>query len=138
MGILPGRLAFSAEERTQRVREYREGKLPMQASKFVDRLARFLVAVAGGAFLIVPMLIMTLGGPSLNTSLITVSVAVLVFALVIAFAVRASNAETMVATATYAAVLVVFVGTSSGGGSYLGSERSHRALAVILDMNCGL
>lgn len=89
----------------------------MQASKLVDRLVRFLVAVAGGAFLIVPMLIMTLGGPSLNTSLITAAVAMLVFALVIAFAVRASNAETMVATATYAAVLVVFVGTSSGGGS---------------------
>lgn len=91
--------------------------MPMQASKIVDSLARFLVAVAGGAFLIVPMLIMTLGGPSLNTSLITVSVAVLGFVLVLAFAVRASNAETMVSTATYTAVLVVFVGTSSGVGS---------------------
>lgn len=89
----------------------------MQASKIVDRLARFLVADAEGAFLIVPMLIMTLGGPLLNTSLITVLVAVLGFVLVLAFAVRASNAETIVSTATYAAVLVVFVGTSSGVGS---------------------
>lgn len=88
MGILSGRLALSAEERTQGTMEYREGKLPMKASKLVDRLAHFLMAVAGGAFLIVPMLIITLGGPSLNTSLITVLVA----------------------------VLVVFVGTSSGGG----------------------
>lgn len=117
MRMLPGRLAFSPEERTQRAREYREGKLPMQASKTIDRLASFLVAVAGGAFLIVTMLIMTLGGPSLNTSLVTVSVAVLVFALVLAFAVRGSNAETMVATATYAAVLVVFVGISLGSAS---------------------
>lgn len=85
-------------------------------SAFVDRLARFVIAFAGGVFLVVPMIIMTLR-PSETKSLVTVSVAVVIFSLILAFGIRVSNVETVVSTATYAAVLVVFVGTSSGGSS---------------------
>ena len=60
------------------------------------------------------MLIMVFA-PSTVKSVSTVSAAVLLFASVMAFGVRAGNVETLVATATYAAVLVVFVGTSSQG-----------------------
>lgn len=52
--------------------------------------------------------------PSEKKSLVTVSVAVVNFALILAFGVKVSNVETLVSTATYAAVLVVFVGTSGG------------------------
>ena len=60
----------------------------------------------------VPMLVMSLPKTEKVKSLITVSVAVTIFAALMSLGIRAGNAETLVATATYAAVLVVFVGTS--------------------------
>jgi hypothetical protein len=83
----------------------------LQISDFVDRLVRFIAALIGGIFLIVPMVIMVLS-QSRTKSLITVSVAVLLFSAALAFGLKANNVETLVSTATYAAVLVVFVGTS--------------------------
>lgn len=88
----------------------------MRISQFVDRLVRFAVAITGGTFLVVPMLIMAIS-PSQVKSLATVSVSVIVFSLILSFVIRLTNVETLVSTATYAAVLVVFVGTSAGGGS---------------------
>ncbi|KAL4900894.1 hypothetical protein BDW74DRAFT_160767 [Aspergillus multicolor] len=113
MHILPSRLAFSTEERLARKKEYYEGKAPKQVSAFVDRLARFLVAFAGGVFLIVPMIIMTLD-PSQTKGLVVVSVSVIILMLLLSFAVRVSNIEILVAAAAYAAVLVVFVGATNG------------------------
>lgn len=115
MASLPKVLTFSSEEKGRRAREYHDGDPPHQVSTFVDRLARFLIALTGGGFLIGPMIIMALG-PSMAKSLITVSVALVLFSLVLSFGIRVSNIETLVATATYAAVLVVFVGTSSADG----------------------
>ncbi|KAM0417472.1 hypothetical protein ACHAPT_012536 [Fusarium lateritium] len=112
MRHLPSRLAFSKEERHQRKQEFLDGKTPKEVSKLVDRSVRFVIAVTGGLFLIVPMIIMTLQ-PSDIKSLITVSAFVILFALSLSFVVRVSNIETLVSTATYAAVLVVFVGTST-------------------------
>lgn len=57
--------------------------------------------------------------PSQTKNPLTVSVAVIVFLLVLPFGVRVSNTETLVATATYAAVLVVLIGTSSGSKTAL-------------------
>jgi hypothetical protein len=54
--------------------------------------------------------------PSVEKSLITVGVSVAVFALFLSLVIRVSNGETLVATATYAAVMAVFVGTRIGGG----------------------
>ena len=74
---------------------------------------RIVMALFGGVALIGPMLIMTLH-QSRNTSLITASVATFLFALVMAFAARDSAGKDVLAiTAAYAAVLVVFVGTST-------------------------
>ena len=85
-----------------------------QKQVFTQRVA---MAIFGGAALIGPMLIMTLH-PSRNTSLITVSVATLVFALVLAFSARDSTGKDVLGvTAAYAAVLVVFVGTSMAPAS---------------------
>lgn len=113
MRILPTRLTYSRQERLERKKEYSEGKPPRVVSNFIDRLVRFIIAFTGGIFLVVPMIIMTLNS-SQTKSLVTVSVAVIIFSLVLSFVVRVSNVETLASTATYAAVLVVFVGTSSG------------------------
>ncbi|KAM6507915.1 hypothetical protein FSOLCH5_013114 [Fusarium solani] len=113
MRHLPSRLTFSKEEHHQRSQEYHDGKRPKEVSELVDRSVRFTVAVTGGLFLIVPMTIMTLQ-PSDVKSLTTVSAFVLLFALCLSFIVKVSNIETLVSTATHAAVLVVFVSTNTG------------------------
>jgi len=116
MRKLPVYFTYSTNELEDRPKEYDEGKEPKDVSSFVDHLARFLIAITGGLFLIVPMLIMAIE-TSQKKSLITVSVSVLLFALALSFGVRTSNVEALVSTATYAAVLVVFVGTNSGDGA---------------------
>ena len=60
------------------------------------------------------MLIMSLPY-SRTKSLVTTSVAVVLFALAVSLGFRIDNKDTMTATATYAAVLVVFVGASGSG-----------------------
>ncbi|KAK4446885.1 hypothetical protein QBC34DRAFT_410549 [Podospora aff. communis PSN243] len=109
---LPRSVAYTKHEIHDRTNEYFSGQPPEQVSPFVDRLARFLVAFLGGAMLVVPMMVMRLPEVTVVKSLITVSISVLVFSGALSVLFRASNTETMVATATYAAVLVVFVGVS--------------------------
>jgi hypothetical protein len=76
-------------------------------------LSRLAIALFGGAALIAPMLIMTLH-PSKLTSLLTTSVFVVGVAEVLAWRLEdAKNQDVMAATAAYAAVLVVFVGTGT-------------------------
>lgn len=77
----------------------------------MDNVARLVLAFAAGASLVVPVVVMSLK-KSVPKSLITMSVAVVLFAICLAFGVKAGNTETLAATAAYAAVLVVFVGTS--------------------------
>lgn len=80
-----------------------------QAKASVGRLSG---TVFGGVSLIGPMLIMTLHS-SQKTSLIVL--ATMLFAVAVAvFAEDTSSKDVLAATAAYAAVLVVFVGTSSG------------------------
>ena len=74
---------------------------------------RILMAMLGGIALIVPMLIMTLL-PGRNTALITVCITTFALGLVLAFLAKDSTGkDVLAATAAYAAVLVVFVGTST-------------------------
>jgi hypothetical protein len=98
-------------EMERHIGDFIDRKPPQNASRFVDSIARLILAFAAGASLVVPVVIMSLN-KSVPKSLITTSVAVLIFAVALAFGVKASNTETLAATATYAAVLVVFVGTS--------------------------
>ncbi|MCJ1458117.1 hypothetical protein MMC28_008488 [Mycoblastus sanguinarius] len=109
---LPKTLTWTIVEIPRRVFDFRSGKPPDTVSPFVDKLARFIVAITGGLSLVVPMLVMRLHENS-NKSLITTSVAVVLFAGMVSVVFKASNAETLGITAAYAAVLVVFVGTSS-------------------------
>lgn len=83
-----------------------------------SRSERLLFASVGGLSLIVPMLIMA-NVPGKVASLMTTCVALLIFVVVIAFLTKLSPNEVLATTAAYAAVLVVFVGTSlSGGGNF--------------------
>ncbi|KAJ6013493.1 hypothetical protein N7540_008084 [Penicillium herquei] len=78
----------------------------------LDFLSRLVMALFGGAALIVPMLIMTLHPSKLN-SLLTTSLFVVGIAVILAWFMKdAGPKDILGATAAYAAVLVVFVGTS--------------------------
>ncbi|KAH7333191.1 hypothetical protein BKA65DRAFT_553539 [Rhexocercosporidium sp. MPI-PUGE-AT-0058] len=110
------KLSWTQAERDAREDDYWHGKPPYMYSTWVDRLARFIMAFVGGAALVVPMVVMVFH-PSRNKSLITTSVSVLLFAAFLALGINSSNQDTLAATATYAAVLVVFVGTSGTSNS---------------------
>jgi VIT1/CCC1 family predicted Fe2+/Mn2+ transporter len=109
---LPRQFTYTKSEIRQHTDEYLASQPPDSISPFVDKLARFIVAFMGGASLVVPVLVMSLPTANRTKSLITVSVTVTIFASLMSLGIRATNSETLVATATYAAVLVVFVGTS--------------------------
>ncbi|KAK4969792.1 hypothetical protein LTR66_011678 [Elasticomyces elasticus] len=110
---LPRTVTYTKPEMERRTDEYFAREPPEEVSPFVDRLARFILAFVGGSVLVVPMLVMRLPRVGLAKSLITATIAVVLFSGALSIGLKASNTETLVATATYAAVLVVFVGTSS-------------------------
>lgn len=80
---------------------------------FMGFMHRLKMAILAGLALIVPMLIMRLH-PTLLTQLLTTSLFILAFGVVLSIYLNDAD-ETYIASATaaYAAVLVVFVGTSS-------------------------
>ena len=75
-------------------------------------LSRLKMALFGGVIVVAPMLIMTLHQDQL-TALLTASLFVLVVAVVLAWFMKdAAEKDILTATAAYAAILVVFVGTT--------------------------
>ena len=79
--------------------------------------SRLLMSLFGGIALIVPTIIMA-KHQDVNTSLITTSIATVVFAAILAIgATDSTGKDVLAATAAYTAVLVVFVGTSLAGPS---------------------
>lgn len=74
--------------------------------------SRLFMALFGGIALIVPTVIMS-KNQGLNYSLITTATATVLFALMLALeATDSTGKDVLAATAAYAAVLVVFIGTS--------------------------
>ena len=74
-------------------------------------VVRFSMAALGGMLLVVPTIIMATT-PGLTSSLVTTCISMLVFAVLIAWRTDLGPNEILATTAAYAAVLVVFVGTS--------------------------
>ncbi|KAF4883547.1 hypothetical protein CGCF415_v006450 [Colletotrichum fructicola] len=72
---------------------------------------RIVIAATGGAFLVGPMWTMVLNG-GLYTSLISTTAFVTGFGILMAYFLNESK-DVLASTAAYAAVLVVFVGTSN-------------------------
>lgn len=74
--------------------------------------SRLIMALFGGIALIVPTVIMA-KNQGINFSLITTAIATVLFALILALgATDSTGKDVLGATAAYAAVLVVFIGTS--------------------------
>jgi hypothetical protein len=87
---------------------------PVPILPVVDELARLLVALVGGGFLLGPMYAMTYIRVQ-KYQLMTAVLFVLSFAILVAFGTKASNQELLGATAAYAAVLVIFINQNPGG-----------------------
>ena len=114
---LPEKIAFSMEE--AKIRGLPEVMAALRPDlphlQFVpprvDRIARFIVAICGGLSRVVPMIIMRICADMVK-SLVTTSIAVFLFAGTLSLLFKASDVQALAATAAYAAVLVVVVGTS--------------------------
>jgi VIT1/CCC1 family predicted Fe2+/Mn2+ transporter len=85
----------------------------IKAAQEKKRLLRFSMAAFGGLLLLVPTIIMA-SVPGLVSSLVTTCISMLVFATLVAWRTELGPNEVLGTTAAYAAVLVVFVGTSQG------------------------
>jgi hypothetical protein len=114
--LLPRQISWSAAERKRDPHYYATGKRPTQPSVAVRIIGSVIVSVASGASIIVPMIIMSFDGGR-TKSLIVVSVAVLFFGFVLAAVIQVRGENVFLATATYAAVLVVFVGANGTAGN---------------------
>ena len=77
-------------------------------ARVAEAVTRFLIAIFAGSFLVVPLIVLSFQ-TSKESHLITVSVCIVVFSLLISLLSKASNYETMAASAAYAAVLAVFI-----------------------------
>ncbi|KAI0891427.1 hypothetical protein F4806DRAFT_500979 [Annulohypoxylon nitens] len=74
--------------------------------------SRFHMALFGGIALIAPVILMTLN-PTVTLDLVTVSISTVLFSLfMVIFATDMSGKDVLTSTAAYAAVMVVFLGTS--------------------------
>jgi VIT1/CCC1 family predicted Fe2+/Mn2+ transporter len=82
---------------------------PAHVSKIADKLASVVVAFIGGAFLLAPMYNLTYVQDQ-KYQLVSVVLWVLFFGISLALSSKATNQELLLATAAYAAVLVVFLG----------------------------
>jgi hypothetical protein len=101
--------------------------------KFLAFMSRLTMALFGGFALIVPMLIMYLH-PTKLTNLLTTSVFVTTVAVYFAAATDWEPKDIIGATAAYAAVLVVFVGTSTStpGGNLSDGQVAGIVIGVVV------
>jgi len=123
--LLRGIWFFGRKRKEKRDQEWRgESAIPsaleselkksyQNTNDLAEYLTRFLVALLAGPILVVPLVVLSRQSSS-DAHLTTVSVCIVMFSLVVSLLTRASNQETMAASAAYAAVLVVFVSGSLG------------------------
>lgn len=81
-------------------------------NSLADILTRFLIALIAGIYLVIPLVILSHQSTT-EAHLVTISVFIVMFSLLISCLTRATNEETMVASAAYAAVLSVFFSNNS-------------------------
>lgn len=91
--------------------ESRLKKSNQNTTLIAESLTRCLVALFASAFLIVPLILLSLQSTH-RAHLTTVSVFIIAFTFLVSLLSKASNSETMAAAAAYAAVLAVFVSSS--------------------------
>ena len=84
------------------------GMDPLESTAAADRIISSIInIICGGGLLIMPMVIMSFD-TNRTKSLVTVSCSVILFGFVLGAVIRSKSSVIFVATATYAAVLVVF------------------------------
>lgn len=116
--VLPRSWSWSKAEQQLRPEAYKldlqgvSGVRPRYPSLIMTILAGTIVSLASSVCILVPTIIMSFQGDR-TKSLVTVAVAVTLFGFFLVVGVRTKISETFLATATYAAILVVFVGSSS-------------------------
>jgi hypothetical protein len=117
--MLEANLVTSTHTKVEDCRDFKDPILPGGSRRHLNRTRkmenfweRFYMAAFGGIALVGPMLIMVLHRGK-ATSLVTVSVSVLLFAIIISKYSTGTPEAVLGIVAAYAAVLVVFVGTSS-------------------------
>jgi hypothetical protein len=115
--ILPRSWRWSKAERELRPEAYKlnlqgvPGLEPRHASYTATILAGIIVSLASSIWILVPTIIMSFQTER-TRSLVTVAVAVTLFGFFLVVGVRTKSSETFLATATYAAILVVFLASS--------------------------
>lgn len=116
--VLPRSWCWSKTERELRPQAYKldlqgvSGLGPRNPSLTATILSGIILSLATSTLILVPMIIMSFQ-VGRTKSLVTVAVAVTLFGFVLVVGVRTRSSETFLATATYAAILVVFVSTSN-------------------------
>jgi hypothetical protein len=113
---LPRWLTWSAKEKKEKPFDFRNHQIPKETNVAVPVIASTIISLCSGASIIVPMITMTFN-PGRTASLVTVSASVIIFGFTLAAIIRVKGSDIFVATATYAAVLVVFVGASVTSGA---------------------
>ena len=81
-------------------------------TRLAEIITRFVVAILASAFLVVPLVVLS-HQSNQESHLITVSVSIVVFSILVSMVSKASNEQTMAASAGYAAVLVVFISNAA-------------------------
>ena len=81
-------------------------------SQLADVFTRFLIALIAGVFLVVPLAVLAHQSTT-EAHLVTISVFIVLFSFLVSLLTKATNEETMVASAAYAAVLSVFLSNNS-------------------------
>lgn len=75
---------------------------------------RIAMALVAGLAVVVPMLVMTKAFPgNINASIVTVCISTVFFAFFVGWTSNSTHQELLGVVATYAAVLVVFIGVSN-------------------------
>jgi hypothetical protein len=92
--------------------EAKKPKSYQNTTLLADILARFVVALVAGVFLVIP-LVMLHYQSNPKSHLLTVTISIIIFSLIVSLGSKASNQETLVAAAGYAAVLAVFVSSTN-------------------------
>jgi hypothetical protein len=108
-------LTYTEREIGRRFDDYLKAIPPVEVCPFVDNLARFIIAFIFGLALFTLMLIMLFPHVTLVKSLVTVVVGFLAFASVWSVWVKASDTDTMIATASFAAIMIGFVAVTKPG-----------------------
>jgi hypothetical protein len=110
---LPGgqRRHVNAQKEEEREKKERALEEERQKRSWQAKLERFWMSIFGGIALIAPMLLMALHNDR-TTALATTSGSVLIFAIIVAVFTPAPPEVALGAVSAYAAVLVVFVGST--------------------------